>query len=164
MATDDDYMAFLDKANKDPSEGHAKAQGGGSGGFKAADEGAPVPQALAAAARGKFYTSDADEPFVPVSLAWEGGEELPDEEELARLIGHWDPAKAEVEIMDPTSWDRNGQYADIIDAVAQASKGNDVRVYRVARDGTRAEYFVITRAGSGKDARLVGVKALAVES
>lgn len=85
-------------------------------------------------------------------------------EELAKLIDHWDPAKAEVEISDPVDWDPNGQYTEIIDAVRKAGKGNDVRVYKVARDGTRAEYFVVTRAGDGKSARLVGVKALAVES
>lgn len=80
------------------------------------------------------------------------------------MIEHWDPAKADVEISDPIDWDSNGQYTDIIDAVRKAGKGNDVRVYRVARDGSRAEYFVVTRAGDGKIARLVGVKALAVES
>ena len=85
-------------------------------------------------------------------------------EELARLIEHWDPAKAEIEILDPADWDSNGQYDEIVDAVRKAGKGNDVRVYRVARDGTRAEYFVVTRAGNGRSARLVGVKALAVES
>lgn len=66
--------------------------------------------------------------------------------------------------MDPIDWDRNGQYKEIIDAVREAGAGNDVRVYRIARDGTRAEYFVVTRQGDGKKARLVGVKALAVES
>lgn len=85
-------------------------------------------------------------------------------EEIAKLVGHWDPAKAEVEILDPVDWDRNGQYKEVIDAVREAGKGNDVRVYRIVKDNSRVEYFVVTRAGEGKGARLVGVKALAIES
>jgi hypothetical protein len=52
----------------------------------------------------------------------------------------------------------------LVDAVRAAGKGNDVRVYRITRDGTRVEYWVVTTEGKGKDARLVGAKALAVES
>jgi hypothetical protein len=48
--------------------------------------------------------------------------------------------------------------------VREAGKGNDVRVYRIARDATRVEYWVVTTDGKGKGAKLVGVKALAVES
>jgi hypothetical protein len=47
-----------------------------------------------------------------------------------------------------------------VDAVTQATKGNDVRVYAVKRDHSRTEYWVI----SGTDDGIVGVKALAVES
>lgn len=82
-------------------------------------------------------------------------------EELAKLIGHPDPAKAEVEIMDPVDWDAGGRYKDVIDAVRRAGEGNDVRVYRVAKGGVRAEYWVLTTTA---DSRLVGLKALAVES
>lgn len=66
--------------------------------------------------------------------------------------------------MDPIDWDRKGQYKEVIDAVREAGKGNDVRVYRIAKDNSRVEYFVVTRAGDGKNARLVGVKALSIES
>jgi hypothetical protein len=66
--------------------------------------------------------------------------------------------------MDPFDWDSEGRYTNVLDAVRRASKGSDVRIYRIARDGTRAEYYVITCEGRGKDARLVGVKAFAVES
>ncbi len=90
MATDEEYMAFLDKANRDPSEGYAQPQSGGNSGsawqFKATDEGVEVPAALQRVARDDslLYTSDADEPFVAVALRLkEGGKEgeasLPDE-------------------------------------------------------------------------------------
>lgn len=80
------------------------------------------------------------------------------------MINHPDPANAQVEILDPIDWDRNGDYADIIDAVTKAGKGNDVRVYRISKGGVRVEYWVVTTEGEGKDAKLVGAKALAVES
>jgi hypothetical protein len=82
--------------------------------------------------------------------------------EFAKLIQHWDAENAQVDIMDPTDWDSEGQYANIIDAVREATRGNDVRVYRVARDLTRAEYWVISR--DDEQDRIVGVKALGVES
>lgn len=62
--------------------------------------------------------------------------------------------------MDPLDWDSNGQYTNVIEAVRKASKGNDVRVYKVVRDETRVEYWVITR----DEDRIVGAKALAIES
>lgn len=80
MATDGDYMDFLNKANEDPSTGSAKAQSLPKNmELKAADEGVDVPPALVTATRDAFYVSDSDEPFVPVSLAWEKGTGLPDE-------------------------------------------------------------------------------------
>lgn len=85
MAADDDYMAFLNKANEDPSAGSGStaAQSSqrhkGKKGLKAADQDAEIPQPLVAATKEAFYVSDADEPFVPVSLAWVKGEGLPNE-------------------------------------------------------------------------------------
>ncbi|KAI1311799.1 hypothetical protein F5Y03DRAFT_342362 [Xylaria venustula] len=165
MASDEDYMAFLDKANRDPSEGYAKPQSSSNQEFKATDDGAQIPAAIQQAAKDAFYVSDADEPFVPVSLAWdEGGKGLPDEEELATLIHHPDPSKADIQIRDPADWDTQGQYKAILDAVSKAGKGNDVRVYRIAKGGVKVEYWVLTTDGKGADARLVGAKALAIES
>lgn len=66
--------------------------------------------------------------------------------------------------MDPVDWDTQGQYKSIIDAVTKAGKGNDVRVYKISKGGVRVEYWVVTTEGKGKNAKLVGVKALAVES
>jgi hypothetical protein len=66
--------------------------------------------------------------------------------------------------MDPVDWDTQGQYKELIDAVTKAGKGNDVRVYRIPKGGARVEYWVVTTEGKGKNAKLVGVKALAVES
>ncbi|TDZ23181.1 hypothetical protein Cob_v003864 [Colletotrichum orbiculare MAFF 240422] len=162
--SDDDYAAFLDKANQDPNEGHAQPASNKE--FKAQDEGVELPKALQEVLRkDKVYISDADEPFVGVSLEWdEGGKGLPDEVEFAQLIQHPDPENAGVDLVDPVDWDGNGDYKDVIEAVRKAGKGNDVRVYVVPKGGVRLEYWLVTTEGKGKGARLVGVKALAVES
>jgi hypothetical protein len=81
MASDEDYMAFLDKANKNPNEGTAKTQSKGKVELKAVDQGVKVPAGLKKATSDAFYVSDADEPFVPVCLKFEG-KKLPDEGQL----------------------------------------------------------------------------------
>lgn len=80
--------------------------------------------------------------------------------EFAKLIHHPDADSAEIAMLDPADWDARGQYTKVIDAVREAAKGGDVRVYRVARDRTRAEYWVVSSA----EGRIVGTKALGVES
>jgi len=162
MASDEDYMAFLDKANRDPNEGTAKEESNGRGTkieLKATDKGASVPQVLKKATEEAFYVSDADEPFVPVCLK-HSGKGLPDEVAFAKLVSHPSPDEAEVEIMDVAEWDTQGQYKELVDAVREASKGSDVRVYRIGKGGSRVEYWVVGIEGG----KLVGVKALAIES
>ncbi|KAH7351063.1 hypothetical protein BKA65DRAFT_499642 [Rhexocercosporidium sp. MPI-PUGE-AT-0058] len=161
MATDEDYMSFLDKANQDPNEGVAKAQGSGKVEFKTTDEGVKVPGCIQKVlGKGEaFYVSDADEPFVGVALKL-SGKGLPDEATFAKLINHPKPKDADIQIMDVGEWDTQGQYKDVVEATREAVKGSDVRVYRVVKDGSRVEYWVVGVEGG----ELVGVKALAVES
>ena len=78
MASDEDYSAFLDKANEDPSKGVAKTQGSGKIQLKAVDSGVEVPAALKKATKDAIYVSDADEPFEPVCLK-HSGKTLPSE-------------------------------------------------------------------------------------
>ena len=189
MASDDAYAAFLEKANQDPNQGgtHAAAARPNKE-LKTVDEGEEVPRVLGEATKGQFYVSDADEAFLPVALRWKG-QGLPDEgivkqlspfflpylpqgmdfterlgktEEFAKLVDHWDPSDAEVDIRDTSDWNRGGQYGDLVEAVTKAVKGADVRVYRISKGATRADYYVIG-IDSGKG-RLLGVKAAAVES
>lgn len=89
MSTDNEYLDFLNKANEDPSKGSVSAQGEQGKSkkeLKATDDGAEIPQPLVAATQDAFYVSDADEPFVPVSLAWEKGEGLPNEGTLPSTL------------------------------------------------------------------------------
>lgn len=81
-------------------------------------------------------------------------------ETFAKLVNHPNPKDADVSIIDIGEWDQQGQYKAVVDAVRKETKGSDVRVYRITRDGTRVEYFVVGLAGG----KLVGVKALAIES
>jgi hypothetical protein len=81
-------------------------------------------------------------------------------ETFAKLVNHPNPKDADVSIMDIGEWDSQGQYKALVDAVRKETKGSDVRVYRIARDGARVEYFVVGVEGG----KLVGVKALAIES
>ena len=208
MSSDSDYMSFLKKANQDPATAvgqvevvHPKKQE-----FRTVDEGETIPDSIKIVTTDRFYTSDADEPFVPVCLRWdEGSRQLPDEgtprvhpqhpttlflvvvladidgrfsnlhctsvcqtEQLAKLIGHDSPGEAEklIDILDAMAWDPNGKYSDVTQAVAEATKGSPVMVYKIhhGHGSTRVEYWVLSSVGSGKQARLVGAKVLAIES
>lgn len=75
-------------------------------------------------------------------------------DDLKKLIG-----SDKVEEVEGTSFE--GQYKKVMDAVKQAGNGT-VKVFRVELKGTRAEYYVV--AVDDKEGRIVGLKALAVES
>ncbi|EWG43526.1 hypothetical protein FVEG_04959 [Fusarium verticillioides 7600] len=157
MSNDNDYMAFLNKANQDTGADAATQE---KATFKTKDQGAQVPKPISDVCKNAVYTSDADEPFQEVSLKWEGKNGLPSESEFAKLINHSSPDSADIKILDPLNWDSHGRYTDVIEAVREASQGNDVRVYQVTRDATRTEYWVVSHA----DGKLIGAKALSVES
>ncbi len=68
--SDEAYSSFLDQANQDTSASKASAQSKSKGiSGKAVDT--EVPAALEKVEQ--YYTSEADEPFEPVSLKWGGG-------------------------------------------------------------------------------------------
>ena len=54
-----------------------------------------------------------------------------------------------------------GQYKNVLDAVRKAGSGA-VKVFKVDLDHSRAEYYVV--AVDEKEGRVVGLKALSVES
>jgi hypothetical protein len=75
-------------------------------------------------------------------------------DDLKKLVG-----SDSVEEVKGTGFE--SQYKKVIDAVKQAGNGS-VKVFRVELEGTRAEYYVV--AVDDKEGRIVGLKALAVES
>jgi len=75
-------------------------------------------------------------------------------DDLKKVIG-----RDKVEQVEGTGFE--SQYKKVVDAVKQAGDGT-VKVFRVELQGARAEYYVVTV--DKKEGRLVGLKALAVES
>ena len=71
--SDDAYSSFLDKANQDTGASKASTQSK-TASKKAVDT--EVPATLQGVER--YYVSEADEPFEPISLKW-GGKNMPSE-------------------------------------------------------------------------------------
>jgi len=152
MSSDADYASFLDKANQDTGSKNASTQSKKSVGTKSVNT--AVPKALEQIE--EYYTSDADEPFEPVSLTYEG-DGLPSADELAKLLSH----NSGVSEVGAKEFDPQNQYKSVLDAVEKAGS-KDVGIFRVEHGSTRAEYYVVSV--DKKESRLVGLKALAVES
>jgi len=164
MATDEEYMDFLNKANEDPNPPSEMEAGSGKVKLRCLDGGEEeVPVGLRSLLKGGkdevFLESEADEVFEGVSLEF-GGKNLPDEGAFTKLVHHPSADKAEISIMDVQEWDKRGDYKKLVEKIREAVKGSDVRVYRVGLGGTRVEYWVVGLV----DGRLVGAKALAIES
>lgn len=68
MSSDADYAAFLDKANEDVKP--AAQQDLGKKGYGTKSVNTAVPKALESVE--EYYVSDADEPFEPVALEFDG--------------------------------------------------------------------------------------------
>jgi len=77
MASDEAYSAFLDQANQDT--GAAKGSTKSTSATTKATE-TDVPVSLQKVEQ--YYISEADEPFEPVSLKWNGSN-MPSESKLA---------------------------------------------------------------------------------
>ena len=79
MSSDDAYSNFLDKANQDTGASKASTQSK-SANTKAVDT--EVPMTLKGVEQ--YYTSEADEPFEPVSLKWDG-KNMPSESTCSQI-------------------------------------------------------------------------------
>jgi len=151
MASDADYASFLDKANQDTGSHKVSAKSKSVGTKSVNTE---VPKALEEIE--EYYVSDADEPFEPVSLKFDG-DGMPSADEFAKLLSH----NSDISAISETEFDPQGRYKKIVDAVKEAGS-KDVNIFRVEHGSTRAEYYVVSLDKKG--GRIVGLKALAVES
>ena len=180
MSSDEAYSSFLEQANQETGASNASAQST-SAATKAVDTDVPVSLQKVE----QYYTSDADEPFEPVSLKWSGSN-MPSEgtymtpdlailcqitsrtmsprgadieilDEFKDLVDH----KSEVSTLSTQEFDPKGQYKEVLQAVEEAGDGK-ARVFRVHHGSTRAEYYVVGLHRKGK--KVVGLKAKAVES
>ncbi|CAL8580343.1 hypothetical protein XPA_006072 [Xanthoria parietina] len=153
MSSDDAYSSFLDQANQDT--GATKSSPAAkTATTKAVDTEVPVELQSVE----QYYTSEADEPFEPVSLQWDG-DNLPSEKEFAELIGH--APEVTIGRMTPKEFDPQGQYKEVLQAVGNAGDGKS-EIYRVGHGKTRVEYYIVGL--DKRKGRVVGMKARAVES
>ncbi|KAJ6260282.1 hypothetical protein Dda_4507 [Drechslerella dactyloides] len=151
--SDADYAAFLQKANKDHA-GLSTNTASSSGEYISSK----AHKAIRALGE-RFYSSDADEPFIDVAFSW-SGDQLPDEAAFEKLI----TKSGEVtEVVTAQQWDATNSYGDVISAVKEAAGGgSEVTVYRVEEDDVRKIYYVLALDSTHK--QLVGVKVLSIES
>lgn len=161
MSDDASYASFLDKANQDTgiSPLNSDPKSAQAPKPRSAGNSSNTPSALQTISA--TYTSDTDSPFEPVSFEYEGTE-LPSSEEFEKLVakasGNNGPARAEE--LSVSEFDPRGEYEDVVKKVEGVVDGGEVKVFRVARGTTRAEYYLVGLGGG----RLLGVRAEAVES
>ncbi|KAL1303830.1 hypothetical protein AAFC00_000288 [Neodothiora populina] len=162
MSSDDAYASFLEKANQDTSSSTTQ-QAKKDTGFaqtKSVDTDVPAQlKSVTGESSELFYMSETDEPFEAVALGFEKGAEL-SVDAFAKLIG---TKSSDIEESSLSSWNVKGAYNDVVDAVKKAVGGGEVgiKVFRVAHESTRCEYFVV---GVNSQGAVVGVKAKAVET
>lgn len=176
MSSDDAYSAFLDQANQDT--GASKASTKRSSPAEPKTVNTEVPALLQNVERFGIYTSEADEPFEPVSLKWDG-DGLPTEgspcllasisllvvllmcfglpDEFKDLIGHG----SNVEKWNDDDFDPERKYEAALGAVREVGDGS-ASIFRVEIGRTRVEYYIVTHDKKSK--RVVGLKAKSVES
>ncbi|KAJ5273336.1 hypothetical protein N7478_008461 [Penicillium angulare] len=162
MASDDAYMDFLNKANadKDAGAGQAPAQGTQT---KTVDTSFKLPASLKDV--DIYYVSDADEPFEPVLLRWEGAAkgEWPSADAFSSLISPNKDISQGISTLSHSSFDPKNQYSEAVEAVRAAASNSDIKVYRVEITSTKLEYFLVALDES-EGGRVIGLKAKAVES
>lgn len=83
MSSDDAYSSFLDQANQDTSASKATTKTK-TASTKAVDTEIPVGLQNV----DQYYTSEADEPFEPVSLRWDGNN-MPSESASEASVRPW---------------------------------------------------------------------------
>ncbi len=160
MSDDASYSSFLDKANQDtgkePLNPQPKSpQPPNSKSYSSKNIPAPLDKIEAT------YTSDTDAPFEPVSFDYDGSS-FPSAGEFEDLVGkakgNNGPARAEE--LSLKDFDPRGEYKSVIESVKGVVEGGEVKIFRLGRGKTRAEYFIVGL----KSGRIVGVRADAVES
>lgn len=161
MSDDASYTSFLEKANQDTgisplNSGPKSAQAPNP---RTANSSTNVPSALQNIQ--VTYTSDTDSSFEPVCFDYDGSE-LPSAQAFEKLVakasGNDGPARAEE--LSVREFDPRDEYGEVVKKVEGVVEAGKVKVFRVERGKTRAEYFVVGLV----DGRVMGVRAEAVES
>ncbi|KAJ5112631.1 hypothetical protein N7532_000676 [Penicillium argentinense] len=153
MASDDSYMAFLNKANADVDAGrNAPAQGTDTARTETVDATTQIPKPLQSV--DYYYISETDEPFEPVALIWNDAKQgiWPSPDQLSSLISPNTDLSQAISTLSPSSFDPKNQYSSVLHAVRSAAVERDenadqsaveVKVYRVELSGTKIEYWLL---------------------
>lgn len=164
MASDEDYTSFLEKANQ--STGTAATTSTTSAVSKLPNQAdlpsqsSNIPPTLKSL--DVTFTSESDEPFEAFAVLYSSSSP-PDAVEFAKVINH-KKGKGGVEELTVKDFDPSGEYAGVVEKVAEAA-GNkgEVKCFRVdAGKSTKVLYYVVGLDMEG--GRLVGVRAVSVES
>jgi hypothetical protein len=161
MSDDASYASFLDKANQDTGGASLNYLPKSAQAFnlRSAGTSSNIPSALQNISA--TYTSDTDSPFEPVSFEYEGTE-LPSPQEFEKLIakasGNSRPARAEE--LNVSEFDPREEYRDVVRKVEEVVDRGEVKIFRVTRGETRAEYYLVGLGGG----RVLGIRTEAVES
>lgn len=163
MASDEDYTSFLEKANQPTGAATASTTSAISKLPNQADlpsQSSNIPPALKSL--DVTFTSESDEPFEPFAVPYPGSS-LPDAAEFAKVIKH-EKGEGGVEELSVKDFDPSGEYAEVLEKVAEAARNKgEIRCFRVdAGRSTKVLYYVV---GLDREVgRLVGVRAVSVES
>jgi hypothetical protein len=155
MSDDASYSSFLEKANADADVAKSQPRTSAES-ASAQSSSSAVPAALRDI--NATYASDTDLPFTPVTFN-SSSSTVPSAAQFAELLD--DGLKWEdVEELSAEDFDPRGEYSGVIKQVKGAVEGDEVKIFRVQKGETRAEYYVVGVKGK----TVVGVKAEAVES
>ena len=156
MSSDADYEAFLNKAQSDRENAPTSSDSSNLHVAELQTEDVPNElHALHSTSKGtRVYTSDADEPFIPVSLKYEEDHDV-DLKSFEKVTGT--KGAKEIKVKE---WDPKGEYADVIKKVEEATKAKHVSLFEVDGKGSRVWFWIVAKEKGGK--RLLGYRVLSV--
>jgi hypothetical protein len=164
MASDEAYTSFLEKANQPTGANPSTSKSHSQDQQAVTTESSNIPAVLRSL--DTTFTSESDEPFEPFAVPFSSFS-LPNASEFARAIKH-EAGQGVVEELSVEEFDPKDEYKDVIEAVEAAVAGDGkgkaaVKCFR-ADSGKSTKVFYYVVGLDRNERRLVGVKAVSVES
>lgn len=164
MASDEAYASFLEKANQPTGANTSTSKSHNQDEQAVTSQSSNVPAVLRSL--DMTFTSESDEPFEPFTTPYSSSS-LPSASEFAKAIKH-DNGQGVVEELSVGEFDPQDEYKKVIEAVEAAAAGDGkgkavVKCFRVD-SGKRTKVFYYVVGLDREERRLVGVRAVSVES
>lgn len=157
MSSDEAYASFLEKANQPTGNTSSTSRSKAEKQQDLKSQSSDIPQVLRSL--DATFTSDSDEPFEPFTVEYSGSS-LPGAEEFAQVIKEGN----RMEELGMEDFDPRSEYKDVVEAVREAAGGqSQVKCFR-AEGGKSTQVFYYAVALESAAGRLVGVRAVSVES